>query len=233
MNNWSIKDWIPLVNKLVWPVFIVLLLLVFQSQVREIYKVLLDAMKAGRSIKVGGFLELGELARDTQISQLSFQNISIEAFGGSEGVVRKGSISYLEKLQEELRLNPSRKIDTLLIVDDISYSPELIRKYIGTLGLNFVVFQKANRFDGWINSATFVAQLSGQDRMLSYSDLRSAVIGIRQESVQSSATAKDVLQLMQELHVDSVPVLDANDRWLFFANREEVLARLMTSILID
>ncbi len=233
MNNWSIKDWIPLVNKLVWPVFIVLLLLVFQTQVREIYKVLLDSMKAGRSIKVGGFLELGELARDTRISQLSFDNISIEGVGGSEGVVRKGSVSYLEKLQEDLRQNPSRRIDTLLITDDISYSPELIRKYIGTLGLRFVVFQKNDRFDGWISSTTFVAQLTGQEGMLSYSDLRSGIIGISMESVQSSATAKEVLQMMQEMHVDSVPVLDANDRWLFFANREEILSRLMSSILID
>jgi hypothetical protein len=233
MNNWSIKDWIPLVNKLIWPVFIVLLLLIFQTQVREIYKVLLDSMKAGRSIKVGGFLELGELAKDTRISQLSFENISIEGVGGSEGVVRKGSVSYLEKLQEELRQNPSRRIDTLLVTDDISYSPELIRKYIGTLGLRFVVFQMGDRFDGWISSTTFVAQLTGQEGMLSYSDLRSEIIGIRNESVQSSANAKEVLQMMQEMHVDSVPVLDANDRWLFFANREEILARLMSSILIQ
>lgn len=69
--------------------------------------------------------------------------------------------------------------------------------------------------------------------MLSYSDLRRAIIGIREESVQLNPTAKDVLQLMQELHVDSVPVLDANDQWLFFANHEEILARLTTSILID
>jgi hypothetical protein len=233
MNNWPIKDWIPLVNKLVWPICIVLLLLVFQSQVREIYKVLLDAMKAGRSIKVGGFLELGELAKDTQISQLSFDNISIEAVGGSEGVVRKGSVSYLEKLQEELRMNPARKIDTLLITDDISYSTDLIRKYIGTLGLRFVVFQRSDKFDGWINSTALVAQISGNEGIMSYSDLRSSVIGIRTEYVQSNATAKEVLQLMQELHVDSVPALDTNDRWLFFANREEILARLMTSILIE
>ena len=233
MNNWSIKDWIPLVNKLVWPFFIVILLLVFQSQVREIYKVLLDSMKAGRSIKVGGFLELGELAKDTKISQLSLDNISIEAVGGSEGVIRKGSVSYLEKLQEELRQNPSRRIDTLLITDDISYSPELIRKYIGTLGLRFVVFQKRDKFDGWISSTTFVAQLSGQEGMLSYTDLRSGIIGIRKDSVQATATAKEVLKMMQEMHVDSVPVLDADGRWLFFANREEILARLMSSIIID
>jgi CBS domain-containing protein len=69
--------------------------------------------------------------------------------------------------------------------------------------------------------------------MPSYSDLRSGIIGIRKESVQSSATAKEVLQLMQEIHVDSVPVLDANGRWLFFANREEILARLISSIIID
>ena len=233
MNNWSIKDWIPLVNKLVWPFFIVILLLVFQSQVREIYKVLLDSMKAGRSIKVGGFLELGELAKDTKISQLSLDNISIEAVGGSEGVIRKGSVSYLEKLQEELRQNPSRRIDTLLITDDISYSPDLIGKYIGTLGLRFVVFQKRDKFDGWISSTTFVAQLSGQEGMLSYTDLRSGIIGIRKDSVQATATAKEVLKMMQEMHVDSVPVLDADGRWLFFANREEILARLMSSIIID
>ncbi len=233
MSNWTIKDWIPLVNKLVWPVFIVIFLLIFQSQVREIYKVLLDGMKAGRSLKVGGFLELGELAKDTQISQLSFDNISIEGVGGSEGVVRKGSVSYLEKLQEELRLNPSRKIDTLLLTDDISYSADLIRRYVSTLGLRFVVFQKRGKFDGWIYSNAFVAQLRESERLMSYSDLRSSIIGIRDEYVSSNETAKAVLQLMQELHVDSVPVLDANDRWLFFANREEILARLMTSILID
>jgi CBS domain-containing protein len=176
---------------------------------------------------------LGELAKDTQISELSFDNISIEAVGGSEGVVRKGSVSYLEKLQEELRLNPLRKIDTLLITDDISYSTDLIRKYIGTLGLRFVVFQRRDMFDGWINSTTFVAQISGNEGMMSYVNLRNSIIGIRTESVRSNATAKEVLQLMQELHVDSVPVLDTNDRWLFFANREEILARLMTSILID
>jgi hypothetical protein len=160
MDNWSIKDWIPLINKLVWPVFVVLLLLLFQAQVREIYKVLLDSMKAGRSIKVGGFLELGELAKGTRISQLSFNNISIEGVGGSEGVVRKGSVSYLEKLQDELRQHPSSRIDTLLKTDDISYSPELIRKYIGTLGLRFVVFQMSDRLDGWMSSTTFVAQLT-------------------------------------------------------------------------
>jgi hypothetical protein len=67
----------------------------------------------------------------------------------------------------------------------------------------------------------------------SYPNLMPSIIGIRKESVQSSATAKDALQLMQELHIDSVPVLDSIDRWLFFANREEILARLMTSILVD
>jgi hypothetical protein len=38
---------------------------------------------------------------------------------------------------------------------------------------------------------------------------------------------------MQELHTESIPVVDADQRWMFFANRGEILARLMTAIIVD
>jgi len=38
---------------------------------------------------------------------------------------------------------------------------------------------------------------------------------------------------MQELHFDSIPVVDIDKRWLFFANRGEILARLMTTIILE
>jgi hypothetical protein len=43
---------------------------------------------------------------------------------------------------------------------------------------------------------------------------------------------RQVLEKMQEFHLDSLPVVDSGGKWLFFANREEILARLMTTIII-
>ena len=50
--------------------------------------------------------------------------------------------------------------------------------------------------------------------------------------IKPTASTKQVLEKMQELHIDSMPVVDENKQWKFFANREEILARLMTTILL-
>jgi hypothetical protein len=39
------KDWIPLINKLIWPFIIGVLLLVFHDGVGEIYDAILDRIK--------------------------------------------------------------------------------------------------------------------------------------------------------------------------------------------
>jgi len=44
-----ITDWIPLINKLVWPFFIVILLLVFNQEAGEVYNIILKSIKSGRS----------------------------------------------------------------------------------------------------------------------------------------------------------------------------------------
>lgn len=229
----SIKDWIPLINKLVWPAFSVVLLLLFHGQVREVYRVVLDGVKSGRGLEIAGILKLGEAARNTEISELSFNNISIEGIGGPGGVVRKGSEASLMRLQEELRESPSRTIDTLLVTDGIMYSVELLKQYVSTLGLRFVVFQRGNQFDGWMNSGTFVAQLLLSEEFIRYEDLKDSMIGVSQENVQQTDSAKEVLEKMQELHIDSIPVLESSGRWRFFANRGEILARLMSSVLLE
>ena len=70
------KDWIPLINKLVWPFLIGVLLVVFQGETREIYKTTLDRIKKGGTVKVG-FFELGAIATKTEIKDLSLNNLSI------------------------------------------------------------------------------------------------------------------------------------------------------------
>ena len=59
------------------------------------------------------------------------------------------------------------------------------------------------------------------------------IIGIQKVSVKPNDAAKHVLEKMQSLHMDSIPVVGEDKHWLFFANRGEILARLMTSIILE
>lgn len=226
------KDWIPLINKLVWPVIIGIILLIFHSEVGEMYDLTVNRIKSGGSIEIGGFFKLGEKATNTEIKELSDANLSIEGFGG---VVRKGSRSALAKLQDELENSPNMKINALLVTDEIrSYSVKLLKEYVATLGLRYVVFQQNNGFDGWMNSGPFVAQLPSDPKdniTIPFSRLTN-MKGISKHSVKPGASAKDVLEKMQELGLDSIPVVDENMRWQSFANRGEILAHLMSSLIL-
>lgn len=231
-NSKGLSNWIPLIAKLIWPFFIVILLLIFNRQATEIYNVVLRSIESGRSFEIG-FLKLGEAANQTEIGDLSHNDMSIKGIGGPAGVVRKGTSSDLIKLQRELQENPLKTINTLLLPDGVIYSIDLLKQYISTLGLRFVVFQRRGKFDGWISSSTFVAQLPTESGTSDYDMLRKNIIGISEQTVSPNDSAKEVLVKMQELHIDSIPVVDSDNRWLFFANRGEILARLMTALILE
>ena len=228
-----INVWMPLINKLVWPVFIIIGLLLFHQQAGEIYRILIDGVKSGRSVEVAGVFKLGEAATQTKIGDLSQSDLSIRSVGGAEGIVRKSSQHELFLLKQQLKKNPLTTINTLLVPDDIQFSVKLLKDYIATLGLKYVVFQKDGKFDGWISASTFVAQLPRSDAALSYTRLRNQLVGINHQSVNLEQPAREVLEQMQTLRIDSLPVVDESGRWLFFVNRGEILARLMTSVILQ
>lgn len=228
----SFSDWVPLLTKLVWPVLIIVGIIVFNKQVSEVYTVVMKSVKEGRSVEFGGFLKLGEAANNVEIGDISQAEISIESIGGSGGVVRKGSVSQLENIQREINENPNKAINTLLLLDNITYSTQLIKDYVSTLGLKYAVFLKNGKFDGWMNTSTLVAQLPEGDEIRNYNNLKN-LVGIRQQKVAPTESAKQVLSKMQELHMESLPVVDENDRWLFFANQGEILSRLMTTLMLE
>ena len=224
------KDWIPLLTKLVWPVIIFILLVTYKSEVKEVYSMMLKRIEEGGKVSIAGVLELGEIATKTEIKDLSLNNLSIE---GGEGVTKESMVE-LENLQEQIGSNPKKIINTLIINDRIQrYSVSLLKKYISTLSLSYVVFLQHSEFIGWMNSGAFVIQLPSedQDQIVRYDSLR-AFKGMNSYYVHPTASTKQVLEKMQELHIDSIPVVDDHKQWLFFANREEILARLMTNILL-
>lgn len=229
----SFSDWVPLLTKLVWPVIIIVALIIFNKQVSEVYTVVMKSVKEGRSVEFGGFLKLGEAASNVEIGELSQAEISIESIGGSGGVVRKGSVSQLKKIQQELKENPNKAINTLLLLDNITYSTKLIKDYVSTLGLKYAVFLNNGKFDGWMNTSTLVAQLPEEDETVDYHTLKDDMVGIRKEKVLPTESAKEVLSKMQELHMESLPVVDENERWLFFTNQGEILSRLMTTLMLE
>jgi len=229
----GINDWIPLLTKLVWPVIILLALIVFNNQVSDVYTVVMKSIKEGRAVEFGGFLKLGEAASTIEIGNLSQENISIEKIGGGSGAVRKGSAEQLTSLQMELEKNPTKTINTMLINNNINYSVKLLKDYVSTLGLKYVVFQKNRVFDGWIMSSAFVAQLPANNKTLDYYELKNKTIGIREQIVNPTDNARDVLWKMQDLHMESLPVVDEGGKWLFFANRGEILSTLMTTLMLE
>jgi len=244
MDNKSgwFKSSMPLITKLVWPAFIIIMLFVFMGETRDLYSIVKKRLTGGASFKLGGFLELGQQAGATEIKNLSLNNIPIEAIGGAANTAEKESLIALEKLREDLRKSPHKRVDTLKIDDTKKYSPTLLKNYVNTLGIRYILFQRGGKFDGWIESGIFISQLpllfpgappDELDRaILKYSRLRGEIAGISTESAKSSDTAKQVLETMQELHVDNLPILKG-DQFLFFANRGEILSNLISSFIIE
>ena len=59
------------------------------------------------------------------------------------------------------------------------------------------------------------------------------IAGISKEYIKATDTAFQVLKKMQSLHVDNLPVIDANKNFMFFINRGEILSTLMTTIILE
>ncbi|MGA1874371.1 MAG: hypothetical protein ACMUIA_02055 [bacterium] len=242
-SKWEVfKEFIPLLPKLVWPIFIIIMLMAFKQETAELYAILKKRLTEGASIKIGGFLELGEQAAAIQIDKMPLNNIPIEAIGGPAAAVGKESFHVLEQLRRKLKTSPHQRVDTLRVDDSKVYSPTLLKDYVNTLGIRYIVFEQAGVFDGWVDSGVFLSQLrllrpgASSDELdratLSYAELRREIGGISLESAEYSDSARQVLESMQDLHVENLPIVKKG-RFLFFANRGEILSSLISSLIIE
>lgn len=236
------KDWIPIISKLVWPVIIGLVFLIFHKKVGEVYNMAMERLQAGGSVEIG-FFKFGEIAKNTSIAELSLNDVPLEVIANREpGVSRgvtKGGVQRLSALQSEIENNPDKVINTLLITDNINrYSIELLKEYVSTLNLPYVIYLKRGQFDGLLRSQHFIAQLPTPEEArvrnlrIDYKRLR-GYKGVSMNKALPTATAKEVLELMQEWHTELLPVVDENEKWLYVVNREDILSNLMTSLLVS
>jgi len=226
------KDWAPVISKVVWPIFIVVMLVIFGGEIKRLYNLLLKEVEKGRSLEIADIIRLGERAKATTITELSVESMPIEAIGGAGAVAEKSTYEFLHKLKDRLRSSPLQRIDVLLVTDGKRYSSELLKEYISSLGIRFIVFTKRQYFDGWIDAGIFTGQLRPRTTY-SYPKLKSEIVGISSEHVRPNVSAKQVLEKMQVLHIDSIPVVDAQGKFMFFSNRGEILAKLIATMILE
>jgi hypothetical protein len=234
------KDWVPIINKLIWPLIIFICLIIYgkdtgnliKSTINGAEKILNQIVQGDRSVEVAGFIKLDSLATGTGIKEVSIKNVSIEAMEGEGLAIEKGGMEFLHRLKDEIRKNKFRKIDVLYIQKGKQYSVKLLKKYIADLQVKFIVFQNRSKFDGWIASSFFVGQLPHDEAIIHYDDIKIDVTGIKMHHALIADSAKAVLKKMEKLGVDSLPILEQK-KFKFFSNRGDILSRLMTTLILE
>ena len=234
----GIADWVPLFSELVWPIFVLVLILLFREQVGAAFRQVLAAVGEGRAVQIGDWLRIGEA---TTIDQLEAPNretepssldISVEHLGLDYGAATKGTATELQQLRGRLERNPGKRIEVLLITDRLSYSTEMIKRYIATLGVRYLVFLSNGLFDGWIEASVFVLQLPDNDEHCMYRDLRNSIVGIADANVSREENVLNILRRMEEMNIESLAVVE-NGLFQFMVNRGTILSKLMTRSLVS
>jgi hypothetical protein len=225
----KITPWIPTINQLIWPVFIIIMLISFKSELEGLYQMATE----GRSLKIGGWIEIGEQIKTTEIQKFAKEDMTVEAFAGSEEMVTKGGSSQLEQLQEKLRRQEIKHIDVMAITDNIYYSKDMLLKYISVLGIKQVVFIQGGRFSGWMESSVFSGQVFNYQRQtFDYYELKNLLAGIENTSVKPSDKTDDVLNLMKAEKIENVPVVEG-EQFKYFVNKSDILATLVSNAILQ
>lgn len=225
----TIRDWIPLLQKLIWPLFIVILLFAFSKQLNELYRM---ATEEGRSVEIAGWFKIGERVQNTEINSFASKDLSLEAVEGDEIMVEKGSAHKLQQLQEKLRTKEIKSIDILKITSEKAYYRKLLLKYVSSLGIKHIVFVRDGRYDGWMTASIFSGQLlTGTREVFEYDDLRAFLAGIKTLSVEPAANTLDVLRLMEDSDEDNIAVVE-NEQFHYIINKQDILTTLVSGAIL-
>lgn len=229
----TLTPWIPIIQQLIWPVFIVLILVVFRKQAEGLYNLVIDRVSAGGSLKIGNWLEIGETIKTTEIQKFAKDDLTVEAFEGDEEMITKGGTAMLMELQDKLRNNVIKHIDVMAITNNLHYSKQMLLKYISVLGVKQVVFVKNGNFDGWMESSVFTGQIFNVHvDHFAYTELVDNLAGIEKTKVGPKEKTDEVLKLMRKEGLENIPVVDG-DKFKYFVNKSDILATLVSNAILQ
>lgn len=228
----NLAPWIPMLQQLIWPVFIVLILIVFREKVEGLYTLIVERVSAGGSLKIGNWLEIGETIKTTEIQKFAKDDLTVDAFEGDEEMITKGGTGKLNELQDKLRNNVIKHIDVMALTNNLHYSKKMVLKYISVLGIKQVVFINNGNFDGWMESSVFTGQIFNVPvDYLPYSELVQSLAGIQKSKVGPKEKTDEVLRFMKKEGIENVPVVDGNN-FKYFVNKSDILATLVSNALL-
>ena len=231
-NNNTAHSWVLLIRSLVWPITIFIILIAYHSHVSAILSAVGRAAgEEGREIRLAGWLEIGARAEATEVQSFRMNDVVMESVSGRDHMAVKGSAEALESIRERLRTSPSGNIEVLTVSDRMEYASGVMRDYVSTLGVRFMVFESSGKFEGWAHATVIAAQLEPEDRY-SYQNLKK-LPGFRSTSVHSEDSAKFVLEKMQKEGFDEVAVVDSDSHFQFMVSRTEILSRLLAPLIVS
>ena len=229
----------PFLTEMIWPIFIIFIILIFKEQISSFVDVIKIAVKSGRSLSIGDWVTIGESTsiqdvEDQYGTQLNIgSDIPMEAVEEYEMHIQKGSSEFLNQAKARLRADPSLHFDVLLVKDNMIYSNKVLDRYINSLGIKYVVFINNNHFEGWIDARIFNSQLPPPDTECTYSydSLKAEITGIRIDQVSSQESAIDVLRKMTLTSLSSLAVIEGTT-FRFMTSREAILSKIVTAALL-
>ncbi|MDN3670562.1 hypothetical protein QWY93_14660 [Echinicola jeungdonensis] len=219
------QSWLAILEKMIWPIFIIVLLFVFRDKINGLYEMATE----GRSVEIAGWLKIGEKVQQTEINQFATKDLSIEAVEGSGSVIEKGGENRLIELQEKLRNSEIKSFDILKITNNKIYYKDLLEKYISTLGIKHIVFIKDGKFDGWMASSIFSGQLLVfQQNTFGYDQLRNSLAGIRKTQIGPQEKTSVVLKKMRDEQMDNIAIVE-NDTFKYIINKQDIITAIVSN----
>lgn len=231
----AIKDWIPLFSSLITPIFIILLIVWFKSDVTDFLGIVKRAVgEQGRSLEIGDWIKIGERARTTEISNLNLGDISVSLSDHDyeEWVIEKGDESLIYKLREQSEEHGGKPVDVMILKEGIRYSSVVLEKYVSLLGVKYIIFLENDSFESWVPAGLFMGQLRSR-ATYSYANLKRKIIGLREESAFPSSTASDVLQQMQTAKTDHIAIVTKNKKYMYMVSKQDILAKLISTMILQ
>jgi hypothetical protein len=193
----------------------------------ELWPVYEQQLKTGHLSEVGIGALTFKLNSET-VTSFQSNNLTINAVGGPAEIMEKGGLQELTQAE----ISKGGRIDMLGISSGHQYSGNLLLAYISRLTPKFVIFRNDDVLDAWIDASLFAAQLRSDQNYYSYETLKSGIHGLRTETISKEATARAALDKMQNAHLDHLPAVDNNQHFQFMLSRDEILAKVITSVVL-
>ena len=242
MKNTELKDWIPLISKLVYPIIALIIVLIYSSEISDFYNKKIMDENSDVKLEVAGFgLEIKQKAKQTIVGELGFSNLGLQAISNSEfhpnteedanNFVTKSTSHELKVLIESN--TEKTTFETLILVSRKQFSLKLLRSYINQLGIKYVVFIEDGEYLGLIESKLFINQFFEFDRILGFNDLLSETVGKETTFLRDNSTVLDILKVMNEKNLSQVAIVDEQKKLSYIVEREAMISKLVASIITE